>query len=205
MRDPPPSIRLRQVTDSFPRPWDEAADSFDDEPDHGLRDPTVRAAWRELLISVLPPSPARVADLGCGTGTLTRLLVDSGFAVDALDFSPVMLEHARRKVPEARFVLADASNPPLQPGRYDVILSRHVLWALPDPPAAFAAWAELLKPTGTALLIEGRWATGAGLTAGQAKEIVRTVRKKAETRLLSEAVYWGKEVSDERYILVSDA
>lgn len=131
--------------------------------------------------------------------------MDNGFVVDGLDFSPVMLEHAQRKVPGARFVLADASDPPLQPGAYDVVLSRHVLWALPDPPAAFAAWAALLKPEGTAVLIEGRWATGAGLTAEQAQEIVRTVRRNAEIRPLPESVYWGKEISDERYMLVSDA
>ena len=56
--------------------WDLEAASFDDEPDHGLADPETRAAWRELLLGVLPEPPARIADLGCGTGTLTRLHVN---------------------------------------------------------------------------------------------------------------------------------
>ncbi|RRR69765.1 SAM-dependent methyltransferase, partial [Streptomyces sp. RP5T] len=29
--------------------WDAEAASFDEEPDHGLRDPAVRAAWAERL------------------------------------------------------------------------------------------------------------------------------------------------------------
>jgi hypothetical protein len=29
--------------------WDAAAASFDNEPDHGLRDPLVREAWTKLL------------------------------------------------------------------------------------------------------------------------------------------------------------
>ena len=54
--------------------WDAQADAFDQPADHGLRDPAVRQAWRELLVSHLPEPPARVADLGCGTGTLSVLL-----------------------------------------------------------------------------------------------------------------------------------
>ena len=29
--------------------WDAEAESFDEEPDHGLADPACRAAWRDLL------------------------------------------------------------------------------------------------------------------------------------------------------------
>lgn len=68
--------------------WDGEAETFDDEPDHGLRDETTRAAWRDLLLSVLPPAPARIADIGCGTGTLSRLLMDEGYDVDGLDLPP---------------------------------------------------------------------------------------------------------------------
>lgn len=183
--------------------WDAEAASFDDEPDHGLADPATRAAWRDLLVGELPPAPARIADLGCGTGTLTRLLVDEGYAVDGLDFSPEMIDRSRIKVPEADFVVADAADPPFEQGAYDVVLSRHVLWALPDPVAGFAAWVALLKPQGIVVLVEGSWMTGAGLTAVEAEAIVRTVRSDATTRHLPESIYWGKDITDERYLLVS--
>ncbi|WP_240694671.1 class I SAM-dependent methyltransferase [Cryobacterium sp. SO1] len=52
------------------RPWDGQANDFDDEADHGLQDPRVRAAWQSLLAPLLPERPARIADLGCGTGSL---------------------------------------------------------------------------------------------------------------------------------------
>lgn len=183
--------------------WDREAATFDHEPDHGLGDAATRDAWRELLLGVLPVAPARVADLGCGTGTLTRLLTDEGYRVDGLDFSPEMIRRARRKVPEAEFVVADAADPPFEQGAYDVVLSRHVLWALPDPVAGFAAWVDLLKPDGTVILVEGNWMTGAGLTAAAAEEIVRSVRKRAAVRHLPESIYWGKDITDERYLLVS--
>ena len=48
--------------------WDSQAATFDDEPDHGLRDPRVRDAWLRLLLGHLPAAPAAVADPSCGTG-----------------------------------------------------------------------------------------------------------------------------------------
>lgn len=116
--------------------WDEIAETFDLEADHGLTDPLTRKAWRDLLVGTLDDPPARIADIGCGTGTLTRLLTDEGYVVDGLDSSTAMIERARVKVPDARFVVGDANDPPLDPGQYDVVLSRHVLWAMQDPEQA---------------------------------------------------------------------
>ncbi|WP_202613628.1 class I SAM-dependent methyltransferase [Ornithinimicrobium cerasi] len=183
--------------------WDRAAATFDDDPDHGLASPTVRESWRRLLISVLPPAPAQVADLGCGTGTLTRLLTDQGYDVHGLDLSPRMIERARLKVPGARFVVGDASTPALAAGGYDVVLSRHVLWALPDPRAAFARWVGLLRPGGTMVLVEGRWSTGAGLTATQTELIVRGIFQDVQLTRLPQPVYWGGPITDERYLVVA--
>ncbi len=85
------------------------------------------------------------------------------------------------------------------------MLCRHVLWAMPDPVAAFATWVELLAPGGVMVLVEGRWGTGAGLTASAAEAIVRTARSEATVRHLPEDVFWGKAIDDERYLLTSRA
>lgn len=129
-----------------------------------------------MLLELLPAAPARVADLGCGTGTLTRLMTDEGYTVDGLDFSPEMVRRSQVKVPEATFVVGDAADPPLASATYDVVLSRHVLWAMPDPVAAIGRWVRLLRPGGTVVLVEGRWHTGGGLRAADADRIARTAR-----------------------------
>jgi predicted TPR repeat methyltransferase len=75
--------------------WDEAAANFDDEPDHGLRDPEVKAAWAALLVPMVHTSHARIADLGCGTGSIAALFEQAGHEVHGVDQSPRMLEIAR--------------------------------------------------------------------------------------------------------------
>lgn len=185
--------------------WDHEAATFDEAPDHGLRDPEVRTAWRDLLVPHLPATPGRIADLGCGTGTLSLLLADAGHSVVGVDFSPEMVRLARAKAAgraDVRFVEGDAAQPPLGPSSYDVVLCRHVLWALPDPAAALGRWVDLLVPGGRLLLVEGRWFNGAGLSAAETVALVEGAGRRAELTLLPESAYWGREIDDERYLVV---
>ncbi|AXT84966.1 SAM-dependent methyltransferase [Aeromicrobium sp. A1-2] len=195
-------------TDAEIRTWDAEADAFDEPADHGLLDPAVRQAWRQLLLDRLPQAPAAVADLGCGTGTLSLLLADEGYQVDGVDFSPRMLERAEAKLgdrPDVRFVLGDAYQPPLAAGAYDVVLCRHVLWAMPDPSIALTRWVGLLKPGGIMLLVEGRWSNDAGLSSDQSVSLVGATGRTADLTRLADPVYWGRSIQDDRYIITSPA
>jgi SAM-dependent methyltransferase len=187
--------------------WDSEAAAFDEAPDHGLRDPAVRDAWARLLLPMLPPVPARVADLGCGTGTLTLLMAQAGHLVSGLDLAPRMAALAREKLAaaglEADVVVGDASSPPWQPGTFDAVLTRHVLWAMPDPEAALTMWIDLLAPRGRLILIEGRWSTGVGLTSAAVAELVLRHRREAEVTILDDAALWGGPIDDERFVITS--
>jgi SAM-dependent methyltransferase len=187
--------------------WDAQAATFDDEPDHGLRDSVVRAAWADLLLAHLPRPSARVVDLGCGTGSLSVLLAGAGHRVQGLDLSHEMIRRARAKAAAAgvaaSFAQGDASRPPYGDGSADAVLVRHVLWALPDKEAAVARWVRLLSPGGVLLLIEGRWWTGGGVSAAECEQIVGHLRESTETILLDDPVLWGSSITDERYLLVS--
>ena len=188
------------------RMWDGEAAAFDEPADHGLRDPAVRSAWRDLLLGVLPAAPARIADLGCGTGTLSLLLAEEGYGVDGVDFSPAMVDLARAKVagsPAVAIVEGDAASPPLPAASYDVVLCRHVLWALPDPVAVLGRWVDLLAPGGRLVLVEGSWANGAGLTAANTLALLESAGRPGVARRLGEAAYWGREIGDERYLVVA--
>ncbi|MET9022611.1 class I SAM-dependent methyltransferase [Actinopolymorpha sp. NPDC004070] len=184
--------------------WNAFAPRFDEEPDHGLRDPLVRRAWQDLLLDALPPSPADVLDLGCGTGSLSVLLAEAGYRVSGVDLAEQMVEAARAKASAAgvdvRFDQGDAARPPHQPHSFDVVLTRHVLWALPDPATALARWVELLRPGGRLVLVEGRWETGGGITAEECETLLRTQCQSVHVQRLDDPVFWGREISDERYL-----
>jgi SAM-dependent methyltransferase len=195
---------MRSVEDTASY-WDEQAETFDDEPDHGLRDPAVRAAWERLLLGLMPPVPARVADIGCGTGTLAVLLAKAGYEVAGIDLAPRMVGQARAKAADAgvsaQLSVGDAMKPPWRPSSFDAVIARHVLWALPSPGVGLSRWLELIRPGGILVLVEGRWCTGAGLTASQAVELVSAQGREAEVTALTDPTLWGGPVSDERYLV----
>ncbi|MFF8898333.1 methyltransferase domain-containing protein [Streptomyces lydicus] len=189
--------------------WEAIAATYDDDPDHGLRDPVVRSAWDARLRSWLPSAPADILDLGCGTGSLALLAVEQGHRVTGVDRAAGMVERARAKLAgrDAAFLVGEAAEPPVGERRFDVVLVRHVVWALPDPAAALRRWAGLLVPGGRLVLVEGRWgeAEPVGLRAGELAALVRPLAQFAVLEdLTGDPALWGKEVSDERYALVAD-
>lgn len=191
------------------RYWDEQASSFDEAPDHGLRDAAIRSAWASLLTPLMPPAPARIADLGCGTGSLAILLAEAGHTVSGVDVAAGMITRARAKAAaagvDADFEVGDAMTPPWAGASFDVVLARHVVWALPDATLGLSRWLHLLRPGGRLVLIEGRWWTGAGLGADELLALLRAQGRTASITPLRDAALWGGPVSDERYLLVSPA
>ncbi|MEU1891807.1 class I SAM-dependent methyltransferase [Streptomyces pristinaespiralis] len=205
--------------------WDAAADDFDAEPDHGLRAAGTRDAWSRLLTAWLPPDPSSVLDVGCGTGSLSALVAEAGHRVTGIDLSPRMVDRARAKLSAAglpaRFLVGDAAAPPTGDERFDVLLSRHLVWTLPDPGAALADWTARLRPGGTLILVEGRWresdgagggyVTGAealpwhgGVTAADLSAAVRPLVTDLRIEPLSHApLLWGGPVTDERYAVIA--
>jgi SAM-dependent methyltransferase len=139
--------------------WDADAHVYDEAPGHALSDPLEAACWRRALEATLPPAPASVLDAGSGTGSIAFLVAELGHVVTGVDLSDGMLAQARAKADErgldVTFVHGPAEAPP--PGPFDAIVERHVVWTLPDPVAALAAWRESCVPGGRLVLLEGSW------------------------------------------------
>ncbi|MFF9036931.1 class I SAM-dependent methyltransferase [Streptomyces sp. NPDC014892] len=188
--------------------WDAEAAAFDDEPDHGLREPAVREAWSARLRDWLPARASDVLDLGCGTGSLSLLATEQGHRVTGVDSSPAMVALARAKLAgrPAVFLVGDAAAPPVGEERFDVILVRHVLWTLPDPARVLRRWCGLLRPGGRLVLVEGVWGTVSpvGIPAERLYGLVAPLVSDAElVRLGEDPLLWGREVEDERYAIVA--
>jgi SAM-dependent methyltransferase len=64
----------------------------------------------------------RVADLGCGTGKLTGMLVPTGAAVVGIEPLPPMLESFRKNLPDIEVCSGTAEAMPVADGSFDVIV-----------------------------------------------------------------------------------
>ncbi|MER8184514.1 class I SAM-dependent methyltransferase [Kitasatospora sp. NPDC094015] len=205
--------------------WDSAASSFDEEPDHGLRDASTRAAWARRLAAWVPREPADVLDVGCGTGSLALLLAGAGHRVTGVDLAPGMVGRAREKFAAAglpgRFLVGDAALPPTGGQTFEVVLCRHLVWTLPEPESALREWVKRLRPGGRLVLVEGRWREsgqgaapyvagaeqlpwGGGVGAADLAAALRPLVDELRIEPLGEDVrLWGGPVADERYALIA--
>jgi len=92
-----------------------------------------------------------VVELGCGSGLLTKHLVDAGHRVIATDASPAMLELAREHAPDAEEIRLLALPDDSIPAADAIVSVGHALNYLDDQPAierALVAVAEALRPDG---------------------------------------------------------
>lgn len=140
--------------------WDRRAAHFDADFGHSIATPAERAAWDRILALVVPQGRALDAlDVGCGTGFLALELAMRGHRVTGVDLAPAMLDLARNKAAAlglaVHFQEADAENLPFPAGRFDLVISRHVLWTLPHPEAAIDDWMRTLRPGGRLAIIDG--------------------------------------------------
>lgn len=149
-----------------------------------------------------------MADLGCGTGSLSLLLAEHGYEVSGIDLSEQMITTARTKLrdfPQVSLAVGDAGAPALPTGSFDAVLARHVVWALPDPRAGLRRWLELLKPGGRLVLVEGFWFTGAGLRSDDLLDLLPSQIDRVTVTQLTDPVLWGRVVDDERYVVTARA
>ena len=157
--------------------WSLRAPTFDEQVGHEIFSEAERQAWRDLFTRHLGPGNGRRAlDLASGTGVISHLLHGLGFDVTGLDWSEPMLNQARAKAAkrgaDIRFVMGDAERTLEKPGSYDVLVTRHLVWTLVDPKAAFREWHSLLKPGGRLLIVDGDFVSDTLV-----KRVIRFVEK----------------------------
>jgi ubiquinone/menaquinone biosynthesis C-methylase UbiE len=127
-------------------------------------DPQQRAMREAYLSDLLLPENARVLDVGCGTGAVSRVL--AGWPrigeVVGLDPSPSFLAKARElAVGRAHLTFAegDARELPFEDAAFDVALFHTTLCHVPMPERAIAEACRVLRPGGWLAVFDGDYAT----------------------------------------------
>ncbi|WP_144184590.1 class I SAM-dependent methyltransferase [Elioraea rosea] len=134
------------------------------------------------------PAGASVLDLGCGTGNLAAVLAerDPASRITGIDIAPGFIDAARRAVPSARFMLADAMALPFPGAAFDAGLAMLVLPFPPEPDVAAAELLRVVRPG--AVVAAAMWDVTGGMPI---------FRLLADTVAL--AVPGGQEMRDRLY------
>ena len=142
--------------------WNVRADSYNFNISRDLFQNDVDRRWKDLLAESLGDNgPLNILDAGCGPAVLTRLMLDLGHTVTGVDVSEKMIDHARKVVGDrcerVSFQQGSADELPFEDECFDLVISRYVVWTLPDPVKALTEWRRLLKPGGRIGIIDGNW------------------------------------------------
>lgn len=150
-----------EMKDAVRRVWDLSSTTYDTIPGHRIETPEEKNAWIQELGRDLPTAPLDVLDVGCGTCAMGFLFAGMGHRVTGVDLSGEMIARARKKSEESNIFIGlqtgDAEHLPFEDGTFDVIVTRHLLWTLPNPEAALKEWSRVLVPGGRVLIIDGVW------------------------------------------------
>jgi len=196
--------------------WDADAENYDASPSHYPQRPQEQAAWAAALRRLLPEPPVKVLDMGAGTGFLSLLLAAQGYQVTAADFSAAMLERLTAKAAvrglDVEVVQADAGSPPA--GDFAAVVERHLLWTLPDPAKALAAW-HAAAPAGRLVLVEGSWGTRGVSPAELVRQHARRLARRLQpsdsghhgeyTERMRSAVRYPDGITPDELVTLADA
>jgi len=110
-------------------------------------------AEKPIVQKLIASHPAGEAlDAACGTGRHAKYLASQGHRVTGIDASPVMLELARSKVPDAHFQVADLTSIPLPSESVDIAVCSLALTHCSPLGPAVTELSRVLRPGGTAII-----------------------------------------------------
>lgn len=89
----------------------------------------------------------RIVDVGCGTGLASGPLLDNDFTVSGVDPSEPMLAHAKRRYPDAQWIVGVAEKLPFDDASFDAAISAQAIHRV-DRAAAISEIRRVLKPNG---------------------------------------------------------
>jgi demethylmenaquinone methyltransferase/2-methoxy-6-polyprenyl-1,4-benzoquinol methylase len=116
------------------------------------------AGWRRQAARTTGLKPGGSAlDIACGSGKLTAVLAriaGRGGRVVGLDFSPQMLEIARRQHPGIEFLEGDALSLPFDDATFDASTIAFGLRNLADPIRGLREMLRVVKPEGRPVVLE---------------------------------------------------
>jgi ubiquinone/menaquinone biosynthesis C-methylase UbiE len=141
---------LKRVTDEFAR----QAQTFDVFAEK--TDASVETRFRTALGSA---GGGNLLDIACGPGVVTAAIAPGAASVVAFDATEAMLEKARARCAKAQlrnvqFRRGDAESLPFDAEQFDGLVTRLAVHHFADPQGAFGEMFRVLRPGGTAVIVD---------------------------------------------------
>jgi putative AdoMet-dependent methyltransferase len=161
------------MSDSFAPLFDEWAKNYDAQvtkADKGFFNQYQRILSEMLRVSMeLCPPPAKVLDIGIGTGNAAGLLVNKGYAVYGIDISSKMLDKCAEKFPSINLKRGDFLDIPFKDQTFDLIISGYALHHLMDneKSKAISLFNDYLSPKGAVIIYDVMFYDDVELYKGQ--------------------------------------
>lgn len=127
--------------------------------------------WRKKMVAAIaPPKNGRVLDVACGTGDVAMEIIrqkGAGIRVVGIDFSPGMLDIAKKKTRRFRsginLVAAEALALPVAPASFHAVTIAFGIRNIQNKAGALEAFYNCLMPGGQLLVLELSTPPAAGL------------------------------------------
>lgn len=157
------SLTPKSVLTTITKYWDNRASGYSDSNQAELHSDKAHI-WLNTILrlaSVPVQTPLRILDVGTGPGSLAIILAQAGHEVTAVDITDAMLEKAKENAKQQRVKLdlikSDAHQLPFADNKFDLVVSRNVIWNLKNPANAYVEWLRVLNPQGRLMVFDANW------------------------------------------------
>ncbi|MEM7111542.1 MAG: methyltransferase domain-containing protein [Chloroflexota bacterium] len=117
--------------------------------------PLYPAETFDILDELIVDEPRRVLDIGCGSGSVARYLIDRVDHIDAVDISSGMIEAGKQMPngnhPNLNWIVDSAEDVPLEPPYALIMAGQSLHWL--DWYTVMPRFAQLLTPNGVLALV----------------------------------------------------
>lgn len=153
---PPSEAAFTAYAQSLDVNWSDALEELHEEVsrDHFI-DVWTRTSLLDGMRAFSPAQPDVVLDAGCSSGYLLEDLRRElpAASLVGVDLIAAGLRRAHLLVPDAKLLLADVCDLPIEDASVDVALSANLLEHVPDDVGALAEFHRVLRPGGLAAII----------------------------------------------------
>lgn len=149
------------MKDEIVEGWSRDSDGYSRYVRNSMAARGEKKAWQDVLTEALGKDKLKILDVGTGPGIMAFQLAELGHDVTGIDLADGMLREARANAGryglKVEFQKGDAENLPFPDASFDAVVSRWVLWTLPNPEKALREWQRVVRPGGKVVYIDGNW------------------------------------------------